>query len=206
MAYNLVDILGIPAQALLEYGISQSSTATALCQRLEGKKVAFDTGIEGLNAFFAIEDNSVSLLPGAPEEPDVTITGTPISLVRLIARESTQAGRYGAIKMSGDVDVATDFQALLEMASPDLEEELSKVTGDVIAHETFRAMREAVSWAAGMQETLGRSLAEYLTEELRELVAEAEVEEFCSEVDELAVAVDRFEARLGLLSGSGDRN
>ena len=60
-------------------------------------------------------------------------------------------------------------------------------------------MRGLAGWAARARHSLGRSLAEYLTEERRDLVAAAEIEEFNRDVDALAVAVDRCEARIRLL-------
>jgi len=82
---------------------------------------------------------------------------------------------------------------------PDWEEELSHFTGDVIAHETGRALHGFAEWAGRAHRSLGRSIAEYLTEESRDLVAVTELEEFNSAVDKTAAAVERLEAKLQLL-------
>ena len=104
---------------------------------------------------------------------------------------------YGPI--SGDADVANDFRALLQIVRPDWEEELSRVTGDAIAFEAGRAVKGFAEWAAKARHSIGRSAAEYLTEESRDLAAPAELEVFCSDVDQLASAVERCEAKLKLL-------
>ena len=82
---------------------------------------------------------------------------------------------------------------------PDWEEELSHFAGDAIAHEATQALHGFAAWTSRVQRSLGRSLAEYLVEESRNLVAPAELEEFNEGVDQTAAAVDRLAAKLQLL-------
>jgi ubiquinone biosynthesis protein UbiJ len=59
--------------------------------------------------------------------------------------------------------------------------------------------RELRGWGQRARHSLARSTAEYFQEESRDLAAPAEVHEFCQQVDELANAVARAEARLNQL-------
>ena len=202
MAYNLADILGLPVEAILARGISQSSTAAALCKRLEGRCVELRTGIAALDAHCVFGDGRMLVQPGPATKPDAVISGSPLNLARLAAGNPEEVIRAGYVSIAGDADVAADFQALLEMARPDWEEELAQLTGDVFAHQAGRFMRGFSYWAAGASRSFGRSVAEYLTEEQHFLVTETELEEFLGGVDELAAATDRFEAKLKLLKDS----
>lgn len=200
MAFNLADILGKPAQAILARGISQSSSAAALCARLEGRCVDIRTGIASLDAHCLFADGRLVVQPGPAAEPDAVISGSPLNLARLAAGNPEEVIRAGYVSISGDADVAADFQALMEMARPDLEEELAQVTGDVFAHQAGRVVRGISYWATGASRSLGRSVAEYLTEEQRFLVSDTELDEFLNGVDDVAAATDRLEAKLKLLT------
>ena len=101
--------------------------------------------------------------------------------------------------MRGDADVAEAFRYLLQVVRPDWEEELSRVTGDVVAHEAGRVVRGVGKWLQLAGDSLARSTGEYLTEESRVLATQAELDEFCDAVDTLSAAVDRAEARLRIM-------
>ena len=196
---SVIDLLAKPAQALLDRGVARSTTAAALCQRLEGRTFAVQTESAGLDMYFAVNDGRLVLLSGVIAEPDAMISGSPLYLARLAGDDPEAVIRAGHVQISGDADIATDFRALLDILRPDWEEELSHFTGDAIAHETGRALHGLADWAGRAQRSFGRSVAEYLTEESRDLVAVTELEEFNSTVDKTAAAVERLEAKLQLL-------
>ena len=199
MPNNLINLLSQPTQAMLDRGVQRSTTAIALCERLEGKCFGIETGIETLDVHFQVSNGSLQFHPKPVVDADAKLSGTPINIARLAGAEPEAIIREGHVKISGDAEVATGFWALLDIVRPDWEEELSHYTGDVIAHETGRALRGFAEWAGRARRSVGRSVAEYLTEESRDLVARTELEEFNSGVDVTAAAVDRFAAKLQLL-------
>jgi len=184
---------------MLDRGVAHSTTAAALCRRLEGRSFAVVTGVAELDLYFRVTEGKLVCQSGVLPAADATLSGSPLNLARLVTADPEAVIRAGHVRISGDADIATDFRALLNIVRPDWEEELSRYTGDVVAHEAGRAVRGFAAWAARARHSLGRSLAEYLTEESRDLAAAAEIQEFNREVDELAAAVDRCEARLRLL-------
>jgi ubiquinone biosynthesis protein UbiJ len=96
----------------------------------------------------------------------------------------------------GDAEIAEGFRRLLEVARPDIEEELSRFTGDAAAHYIAGFARHAADFARRARDSLARSTSEYLTEESRDLPVRLEVEEFLDGVDRLREAVDRLDARV----------
>jgi ubiquinone biosynthesis protein UbiJ len=188
-----------PVQRVLDRGVAYSTTAAALCTRLEGRSLAVVTGVNAFDLYFTVVAGRLECHAGTLPEPDATLRGSPLNLARLASNDPEAVIRAGHVRISGDADIATDFRALLDIVRPDWEEELSRFTGDVVAHEVGQAARGFARWAVRARSSLGRSFAEYLTEESRDLVARAEVEEFNREVDELTAAVDRCAARLRLL-------
>ena len=136
---------------------------------------------------------------GYADEPDATLTGSPISLARLSGPDPQKVIREGDVVVSGNSEVAEQFQYLLQIVRPDPEEELSRITGDAVAHEVGRAARGLAGWLDTAAAGFNRSLAEYLTEESKVLVTRVEADEFNSAVDTLAADVDRLEARMRIL-------
>ncbi len=197
-------VAGGPVRFMLDKGVAASTTASGLCDRLEGKTLQLDPGSAELAVYFAVADGRLSLHPGRAEQADAALTGTPLNLARLSIGESAAVIRSGDVQVSGDTDVAEQFQYLLQLVRPDLEEELSKVTGDVVAHEIGRFSRGLAGWAGKVAESLGRSTGEYLSEESEALATATEIEEFCTQVDDLSAAVERLEARLHILRNSNE--
>jgi ubiquinone biosynthesis protein UbiJ len=197
-------VAGGPVRFMLDKGVAASTTASGLCDRLEGKTLQLDPGSAELAVYFAVADGRLSLHPGRAEQADAALTGTPLNLARLSIGESAAVIRSGDVQVSGDTDVAEQFQYLLQLVRPDLEEELSKVTGDVVAHEIGRFARGLTGWAGKVAESLGRSTGEYLSEESEALATATEIEEFCTQVDDLSAAVERLEARLHILRNSNE--
>ena len=85
---------------------------------------------------------------------------------------------------------------------PDLEEELSRVIGDVAAHQVADFARGIRNWARGACSTMGGNIREYLQEESRELPTRFEVDRFSQQVGELRDDVERVAARLKRLEST----
>jgi ubiquinone biosynthesis protein UbiJ len=188
-----------PVQFLLDRGVQQSETARGLCTQLEGKILQVSTGIAALDAHVTVSGGQLQLLPGSAEHADATISGSPLQLSRMLAGDPQDVIRSGDVKISGATEIAEDFQTLLYLTRPDIEEEVSRVTGDVIAHEIGQGVQRFSDWASRAERTMSRSMGEYLSEEARAVVSGPELEAFCADVDQLAAAVDRSEAKLQLL-------
>ena len=192
---NLRELLVRPAQLLFDRGVQQSETARALCQQLEGRTFALQTGIAKLDVFFAVHNGKLQVLPGQPEDADATLIGSPLMLARLAGEDPQAIIRSGDVSISGDTEIAEDFQTLLFLMRPDFEEELSRFTGDIVAHEIGNGIRSFKNWLRRADTSFTRSMGEYLNEESRVLVGAAELEEFYTEVDDLSSAVDRADAK-----------
>ena len=196
-----------PIQMLLDHGVQQSESARGICRRLEGKTLQIRTGVPVFDSFLTVTEGRPELGSGSVDNPDAVLEGTPLQLARMSAGDAQAAIREGSVTLSGDTDIAEDFQALLEMTRPDLEEELSRLTGDVVAHEVGQGVRAVGNWLSGAERTLTRSMGEYLSEETRAVVTDSEIEEFCAQVDALAADVDRLDAKFSLLRAElTDRN
>ena len=127
---------------------------------------------------------------------DVSIRGTPITLVRLAREGAADPTLGGAVRIHGDMEVARDLATALSSLEVDLEEMLSRVTGDATAHQAGRVARGLAAWGKRAQDSLLRDTAEYLTEESGALPGRAEMEAMVTQSDDLRDDVARLEKRI----------
>src|SRR5262245_28306339 len=193
------ELLG-PVERALNRQIAGSSRARALLAELDGRSMELRFAATPFRVRLAATTAALSLRPAADDPADAVIEGTPLSFLRLATGEATRSIRAGGMDVRGDAEIAEGFRRLLEAARPDLEEELSRVTGDVAAHYLAGFARDALDFGRRAGDAFARNLGEYLTEESRDLPVRLEVEEFLGGVDRLREAVDRLEARIAALT------
>lgn len=167
---------------------------------LEGKVVALHIKILDITLYFDIAENDIQVLGEYGGTPDATISGSVSALVRLSqSDDSASAMLESDVEIHGDMRVAEAFSRLLSEASIDWEEILSKWFGDPAAHQAGKAVRLSSGWIKDSVESMKANSSEYMSEEARVVAAEAEVEMYMEDVDQLRFAVERLEARIKLL-------
>lgn len=195
----------LPLESLLNRNIAQSPLARQLCRRLQGKVLAIQiTGLPSgapASLYFHCTGDGLGVATTHAGAADASLTGTPLSMLRLAGTRDMGTLRASGIRIEGSADIAQAFSELLSAARPDLEEELSRVIGDVAAHQVGNAARACAEFARRAAGTLAQNVAEFLQEEGRDVPARTEAEEFNADVDQLRDAVERLEARLALLQG-----
>ncbi len=199
---DALDAVLRPIARLLNRNIEATTPARELCEQLEGKTVAIRVTNTGLAAAFFVRRDAIDLSTELPAEPDVVISGSLLTLAGMAGDAGVEAIRKGDIDLSGDAETAQQFQKLLQLARPDIEEELSGVIGDVAAHRLGSLLRGAGRWARDARSTMGVNIREYLQEESRDAPSRYEVERFSKNVGVLRDDVDRLEARLKRLEAA----
>ena len=191
-----------PAAKLLNRNIQESTPARELCVELAGTVVAVRVSDTALAAYFIVDDEAVDVVAATSHDPDVLISGSLITLASLAGQSGTAAIRDGSLDISGDAELAGQFQQLLSFARPDIEEALSNIVGDAAAHRLGEIARGFGRWGRDARSTMGTNIREYLQEESRDAPSRYEVEKFNADVSKLRDDVDRVEARLNRLQGS----
>lgn len=135
-------------------------------------------------------------------EPHLVVTLTPAALPALARRDETVIRE---MTFAGDAELAAALQYLARHLEWDVEEDLSRVVGDVAAHRIAGGARDFVAWQKEAAVRLGQNFAEYLTEEAGVIAPQAEVAGFARAVDDLRDAVDRLEKRIAHLEQSKGR-
>ncbi len=176
-------------------------TTLARLAPLSGKVVALD--LRGLNLTFYMTPHAggLHLLGDYAGRPDTVIRGAPFSLARLgLVRGERGAVFKGDVEIRGDVELGQRFEAVLRDIDIDWEEQLSRLVGDVAAHQVGVAVRGLREWSAQGWDHLGRDGADYLQEESDYLPRRDEVEAWLAAVDHLRSDADRLAARVKRLA------
>jgi ubiquinone biosynthesis protein UbiJ len=193
---NPLESLLQPIARVLNRNIRESTRASELCERLDGKLIAIRVRDTGLSGYFEIDRTGLLLSTTNDAEPDVIITGSLVALAFMAGEDSI---RDGSLDLTGDAATAQAFQELLEHARPDIEEELSAVIGDSAAHSLGEVARAVGRWARETRSIMGDNIREYLQEESRDVPSRYEVDQFTRRVNQLRDDVDRLAARISRL-------
>ena len=167
---------------------------------LDGRLIALQLNGLDLRILLRAGREGISVLNDSGQTADTVLHGSPLGMTRLGLGGNTVGTLFsGAVEIEGDVETGQAFKAILDEMEIDWEEQLSRLTGDVMAHQLGNVARRSGSLLAHGRNTLMQDLSEYLQEELSVLPARIEVDNFIDDVSRLGMAMDRLEARLARL-------
>jgi len=161
--------------------------------------------LEGLNADLYIhpDEHGLQLKDSIEGEADTTLRGTPLALAQLGLGSNTEKSLFsGDVVISGDVETGQTFKAILDELDIDWEEQVSHLTGDIVAHQLGNLARRGRHALRHGLNTLEQDIGEYLQEELRVLPTRIETENFSNDVTRVSMDVERLEARVKRLQSA----
>ncbi len=129
-------------------------------------------------------------------EPVLVLTLRPDALGGLV-----RGGEHfiRSVEVAGDAGLAAEIMALARHLRWDVEEDLSRLVGDVAARRVVQAGRDLAAWQADALRRLADSFADYTSEEGRLLVRRAQLETLGASVARLRDAIERLEKRIARL-------
>jgi ubiquinone biosynthesis protein UbiJ len=185
--------------------IQMDEEAVAGLDDLENRAIGLSIINTPIELFMILENRYISVRDSFEGDVDAYISATPLALIKSgQTGDNSQAFFRGEMHVTGDTAVGHQFQQLLKNVDIDWEEQLSRITGDVLAHSIGHTLRSSMKWARQAGETLQQDTAEYLQEESGMLPRPEEVTGFLSEVDELRDATARLEARIRRLADGAE--
>jgi ubiquinone biosynthesis protein UbiJ len=136
-------------------------------------------------------------LQAGGDAPALTLKVGPGALIAL-ARGEEEFLR--AVEISGNARLAQEIASLARHLRWDVEEELSRVFGDVAAHRIAGAARSFAEWQLDAARRLAGAAADFLADEARILVRRDEQAGHMRAVAELRDALARLEKRIERLA------
>jgi ubiquinone biosynthesis protein UbiJ len=141
----------------------------------------------------------LQLLPPLSETVDTTIKGPLSAFLSLSLTKNTHDAAQQGLSVEGDIITANHIQKLFLTLSIDWEELLSRVTGDILAHQLFGFLKTAKQKQAAFFESLSSTTRLYVTEEAHLLPTMIELNQFFNDIDQIRSDADRLEAKIHLL-------
>jgi len=184
-----------PLLAAVNHVLRQASWAGAKLAPFAGHTAQIKLSpFEG--AFTVIEGGQLTApAPGAKPEVTISLPAT----APLLFLQGTDAVMRAA-RLEGSAEFAEALGFVVRHLRWDVEEDLSKMFGDIVAHRLVGGTRSFGSWQQQAAKNLAENLAEYFTEEQPMIARRGDIEEFSSDIDRLRDDLARLEKRVARLS------
>lgn len=142
-------------------------------------------------------NNSVQLMSRYDGVADASIKATSFNLTRMgMSERPNDLVLSGDVVLDGDVHLAKKVRDVIARFQIDWEEHLSKLTGDVVAHQVGNAVKDAVSWGKKTLQILSQDVADYVVYEKSYVPTKHEMASYVASVDVLRNDVDRVAAKI----------
>ncbi|CAG0955763.1 hypothetical protein MTYP_00451 [Methylophilaceae bacterium] len=180
---------------VLNHLFNQNTWAKDQLQPFGGKTVRFS--IPPVSATLTVLEDGSLAAAGETAEPDAAVTVPPPVALRLLADDDAAAA---LVTLEGDTELAAALARALRGMSWEYEEDLSKVIGDIPAHQLSEFGRKAVAEVKSQGLNLAQMLSEYLQEEQPVIAKKYPVDKFIREVDILREDTERLAKRIEKLT------
>lgn len=198
----------VPAGLVLETALNRmlalDADTRAALGPLDGQRVAMHLSAPALALQVRVEGERLVVGPlDAGTEPALSVRSSLGGLLsQLPFLRSDDAPPVGRLRIEGDAELARRLQKLAAGFDPDWQQPFVSVFGEVAGVQIAKAFAAAFQQAQGLAVNGAGVVAEYVTEESRDVVPKAELEAFHDDVDALRDDVDRLSARIARL-GTG---
>ena len=188
-------MLGRVAAAAINHLLAPQPWALARLQAFAGKTAEFD--IPPFRVRLAVLDDGQVASSDRESDSDAMLRMTPPVAARFLMGDE---GVRSQVEITGDAEFVREIAYLAQYLPWDVEEDLSRVLGDVVAYRAVSTARGLAQWGRQSAENVTQSIQEYLTEEQPVIAKTTQVEKFIRDVDDVRDAVARLEKRLEKLS------
>jgi len=170
-------------------------------QSLQGRVICIELKGFGTRIYIIPAAKNLRIFGAYDTEPDCIIRGSAVALARMgLANHKEDSLFSGQVQVDGDTGLSQEFGDFIAGLDIDWEEQLSRLTGDPIAHQVGSSVRNAGRWGHRSFDILAEDLKDYLQEEGRVLPTRYELNAFLNDVDTLRDDTERLTARIKRLS------
>ncbi len=191
---RLTGLFAPPVAAAINHLLKSASWARERLKPCAGKIARFD--LAPFTVTLEIRDSGELADAPASSTPDATFTLSPGVALRMLAADPDAWQR---VEASGDTALTREILYVAQNLRWDVEEDLSRVFGDIVAHRMTRAAHDLKRWQHETTDSFARSAAAYWTEERPLIATRQSVERFVRDVDTLRDDVARAEKRIAQL-------
>ena len=183
------------ATRFLQHLTNQNNWSREYLLPFAGKVVQFDIAFIKTNVLI-LEDGSMSIAGETAAQSiglGANIHAPPSLVLRMLAGDEAAKMQ---IKIDGDTHLAAELGKVLALMRWDVEEDLSKIVGDIAANKTVLGAKKIAQEAKKQSLNLAEMLTEFWQEEKQILAKKRHIAQFNADVDTLRSDVARLEKRI----------
>ena len=150
--------------------------------------------VEPFEILFSVESDGYLVPAPAGELPTLTLSLPLGAALGFVGGEAAKAA--GEVRIDGNAEFADALGFVFRNLRWDVEEDLSKLFGDILARRIVLAAKGLKAFNAQALDALGGNFAEYFTEEQKLLVTHGELARHGRGVGELRDDLARLEKRI----------
>ena len=186
--------------ALAERAINKAlkhdpGTRTALSQ-LSGKVFALEVTNLDSTFFILIENENLIVKSIYDDKADCHLKGSVQNLFSLLFSDNKKNLLDSGVTVTGDVGLLMALTKVSHKLDIDWEEALNEITGDLVGHHIANLIRTISSQLLSFKNKAPEFIGDYLTEELRAVPSESELNTFYQGVGQARSQLERIERRL----------
>ena len=187
--------------AALEFAINRAVALDAGTRekiaKLDGRRIGVELKPLELALAITVDRDRLRVGPHWERERHLNLRASPASLLAFAMRGSDDSVLPpGKVDISGDAELARQFEKIMRDFHPDFEEAFAQTFGDIRGVPIARVVSSAFAWTRDSAKSFALDAAEFVRDESRDAVAAAEAEQFFDDVDNLRERSDRLDARI----------
>ena len=187
--------------AALEFAINRAVALDAATREklaeLDGRRIGVELKPLGVALAITVDHDRLRVGPHWERERDLNLRASPASLIAFAMRNGGDSVLPpGKVDISGDAELARQFEKIVRDFRPDFEEAFAQTFGDVLGVPIARVVGSAFAWTRDSAKSLALDAVEFVRDESGDAVAAAEAGRFFDDVDDLRERADRLDARI----------
>ena len=198
----LPTLLASQLEAALNHALTFAPGTQKAMANLADKRIALKLTAPKAQLFLQIndlqrDDAALTITSYSEEKPHVTLRGPLFSVIKQLGFNTTPGKLLSSdVTISGETAIAQQLAALIREHDFDIEEPLSRIVGDVAAHQIGTALKSAGGWLQRAGRAMLDSSTHYVRDEAKLSIPKQEFQHFATQVDETRNDVDRLQARI----------
>lgn len=189
------------AERSIAAALARDSVTARRLAALQGKCLLISARDPDWQVWLQPAEGEIALRASSDQPADCELHATSTLLARLLVSSDRKALlQEPEVELVGDSQLLVTLQNIMADLQLDGEAELARWLGPVAGHAIGSVLRRSHQWGRESRASLRQTMAEYLTEESRQLVGQAEARARAEQLHELRLQLDRLEARVALLT------
>ena len=191
----------MPVELAINSLLALDPATAARLPALQGKTLAVHITQPAFVVYVNITAKGLHLSPAFEGQPEASLHGSIPALLKLLGKGAGVSNLHALnVELRGSTGFVQQLQQLLLDLDIDWEFQLSRLIGNLPTSVVSSSFNQAADFAKNSASRFRQNLQDYLAEESTLLPRAHELDAFYAGINELALRVDRLQARVDLFS------